>query len=105
MKAASNKAQRGVTVNETVTKINNRITIPRYMKPACIIFLIVVANSSVAAENGGNLWWPQFRGPNCSGLGAGKPPVHFGPSQNVQWKTSVGPGISSPVIWAERVFL
>src|SRR6185295_4427355 len=78
------------------------------MKPtAWIIFLIVVAlsRSSRAAENGGELWWPQFRGPNSSGLGGGNPPVHFGPGQNVQWKTPVGSGLSSPIIWAERVFL
>jgi outer membrane protein assembly factor BamB len=77
------------------------------MKPAWIIFLVVVAlaNSSRAAENGAELWWPQFRGPNSSGLGGGKPPVHFGPGQNMQWKTAVGAGLSSPIIWAERVFL
>jgi outer membrane protein assembly factor BamB len=51
------------------------------------------------------MWWPQFRGPRSSGLGEGKPPVHFGPDQNVQWKTPVGSGLSSPIIWAERVFL
>jgi outer membrane protein assembly factor BamB len=75
------------------------------MKPAWIIFLVVVASFSRAAENGGELWWPQFRGPNSSGLGGGKPPVHFGPGQNVQWKTAVGSGSSSPIIWAERLFL
>ena len=77
------------------------------MRPTCIIFLLVIvlSSSSRAAENGGELWWPQFRGPNSSGLGGGKPPVHFGPGQNVQWKTAVGSGLSSPIIWAERVFL
>jgi outer membrane protein assembly factor BamB len=38
-------------------------------------------------------------------VGGGKPPVHFGPGQNVQWKTAVGSGLSSPIIWAERIFL
>src|SRR5262245_32705345 len=77
------------------------------MKPTWIIFLVfvVLSSSPRAAEKVGELWWPQFRGPNSSGLGAGKPPVHFGPDQNVQWKTAVGSGASSPVIWAERVFL
>jgi outer membrane protein assembly factor BamB len=78
------------------------------MKPATwIIFLIIVAlaSSSRAAENGGELWWPQFRGPNSSGIGGGKPPVQFGPGQNVQWKTPVGSGLSSPIICAECVFL
>src|SRR5688572_341737 len=77
------------------------------MKPRWIIFLFIVAlcNSAPAAENSSDLWWPQFRGPNSSGLGAGKPPVHFGPDQNVQWKTPVGPGLSSPIIWGDRIFL
>lgn len=77
------------------------------MKPAWIIYLmfVVLASSTRAAENGAELWWPQFRGPNSSGVGQGKPPVHFGPGQNVQWKTAVGAGLSSPIIWAERVFL
>ena len=57
------------------------------------------------AQQGGKVWWPQFRGPNSSGLGEGKPPVNFGPDQNVLWKTAVGPGLSSPIIWGGRIFL
>jgi outer membrane protein assembly factor BamB len=49
--------------------------------------------------------WPQFRGPNSSGIGDGNPPVDFGPSQNVVWKTAVGAGLSSPIIAKGRVFL
>jgi len=77
------------------------------MKRAWIIFAVVTGLSSSwgAEDHGRDLWWPQFRGPNSSGLGAGKPPVHFGPGQNVQWKTAVGSGLSSPIIWADRVFL
>jgi outer membrane protein assembly factor BamB len=56
-------------------------------------------------QNGGKLWWPQFRGPNSSGVGEGKPPVNFGPDQNVLWKTALGPGLSSPIIWEGRIFL
>src|SRR5688572_14490792 len=51
------------------------------------------------------VWWPQFRGPNASGLGAGRPPVHFGPDQNVLWKIPVGTGLSSPIVWDDRIFL
>src|SRR5215470_19018301 len=72
-----------------------------------IILLVTVILSTFAGatQNSGKAWWPQFRGPNSSGLGGGKPPVHFGPGQNVQWKTAVGKGLSSPIIWADRVFL
>jgi outer membrane protein assembly factor BamB len=70
-----------------------------------LLAIVLLSNVTVAAQQGGNVWWPQFRGPNSSGLGGGKPPVHFGPNQNVRWKTSVGAGLSSPIIWDERIFL
>src|SRR5437762_7325901 len=72
-----------------------------------IILLATVVLSSFprSAENGGEVWWPQFRGPNSSGLGGGKPPLHFGPGQNVLWKAAVGSGLSSPIVWGQRVFL
>ncbi len=58
-----------------------------------------------SAANDGKAWWPQFRGPNSSGLGEGRPPVQFGPDQSLIWKTAVGPGLSSPIVWEGRVFL
>jgi outer membrane protein assembly factor BamB len=72
-----------------------------------ITILAVLALSSFvgAAQNSAKTWWPQFRGPNSSGIGEGKPPVNFGPDQNVLWKTDVGPGLSSPIIWEGRIFL
>jgi len=51
--------------------------------------------------------WPQFRGANCQGIAAEgeKPPVEFGPAKGCLWKTPVPPGISSPCVWGERIFL
>lgn len=50
--------------------------------------------------------WPQFRGPNSSGVAdAVNLPVEFGPQKNVIWKTSLPPGHSSPVIAGNRIFL
>ena len=50
--------------------------------------------------------WPQFRGPNGSGIAvAGNPPAEFGPDKAVAWKTAVPEGISSPVVWGDRVFV
>ena len=48
--------------------------------------------------------WPQFRGPNATGVAAADaaPPVKFGPAK---WKTPLPLGHSSPVVWADRVFL
>ena len=74
---------------------------------SCITLVAALALSSFgsAAQKSGKVWWPQFRGPNSSGLGEGRPPVHFGPDQNVLWKTAVGAGLSSPIVWEDRVFL
>ena len=70
-----------------------------------LLAIVVLANFGVAAQRGGKVWWPQFRGPGSSGLGVGKPPIHFGPDQNVRWKTALGAGLSSPIIWNERIFV
>jgi outer membrane protein assembly factor BamB len=70
-----------------------------------LLAIVVLSNFAVVAQQGGKASWPQFRGPNSSGLGGGQPPVHFGPDQNVRWKTPVGPGLSSPIIWDRRIFL
>src|SRR5580765_640486 len=77
------------------------------MSASLITLLTAGILSGLAGErqNGDKLWWPQFRGPNSSGVGEGKPPVNFGPDQNVFWKTALGPGLSSPIIWEGRIFL
>lgn len=50
--------------------------------------------------------WPQFRGPNASGVADGaKPPIHFGPTTHLRWKTAVPAGVSSPIVWGDRVFV
>ena len=51
--------------------------------------------------------WPQFRGPNGSGIAAAtaRPPVEFGPQKNVKWKVAVPSGASSPVIAGDKLFL
>jgi len=50
--------------------------------------------------------WPQFRGPNASGVAESAcPPIHFGPDTNLIWKVPVPSGVSSPVIWGGRIFL
>ncbi len=70
--------------------------------PALIVLLLAFA---AAADDRDYLSWPQFRGPNSSGIGSGKPPVEFGSDQNVLWKATVGSGLSSPVIAKGRIFL
>ncbi len=66
---------------------------------------IIAVATVVLSSFAGAADWPQFRGPNSSGIGDGKPPVEFGPNRNVLWKTAVGPGLSSPIIAKGRLFL
>ena len=64
--------------------------------------LLLHAPSLPAAET----FWPQFRGPNGSGVAlTAKPPLHFGPATNLLWKVALPPGYSSPCVWGERIFL
>ncbi|MBY0459361.1 MAG: PQQ-like beta-propeller repeat protein, partial [Gemmataceae bacterium] len=50
--------------------------------------------------------WPQFRGPNGAGVADGqKPPIKFGPKENLAWKVAVPPGASSPVVIGNKIVL
>jgi outer membrane protein assembly factor BamB len=50
--------------------------------------------------------WPQFRGPNASGISEETNlPASFGPGENVIWNTPVPMGNSSPVVAGDRVYL
>ena len=51
--------------------------------------------------------WPQFRGPNCSGISSETTslPLHFSATQNVRWQQAVGDGVGGAVVAAGRVFV
>jgi outer membrane protein assembly factor BamB len=51
--------------------------------------------------------WPQFRGPDGLGVAPDgmKLPTEFGPAGHVVWKADLPPGLSSPCVWGERIFL
>ncbi len=64
----------------------------------------LIALSAFAADSN----WPQFRGPDASGVGSGSPPVEWNgeSGKNILWKTEVpGLGHSSPIIWGDRIFV
>ncbi|HUL51024.1 MAG TPA: PQQ-binding-like beta-propeller repeat protein, partial [Candidatus Nitrosotalea sp.] len=74
------------------------------MNQRILLFVITVAISflsAIASEE-----WPTFRGPNCSGVSqSARPPVKFGPDENVRWKVEVPWSPSAPCVWGERIFL
>ena len=66
-----------------------------------ILFLsFVLFHSSPAVAE-----WPQFRGPNATGISIEPVPTHFGPDLNEFWRLKVGAGHSSPIISGESIFL
>jgi outer membrane protein assembly factor BamB len=65
------------------------------------LVLVGVVGACLTAVN-----WPQFRGPNGSGVAETSGlPVEFGPEANVIWKTVLPPGYSSPALAGGRVFV
>ena len=51
--------------------------------------------------------WPQFRGSNGSGVSLEKQslPTEITPDKNVLWSRTLPPGVSSPVIFGQRMYL
>jgi outer membrane protein assembly factor BamB len=82
-----------------VSKLRNTVGAP--LIASLVASLLMLSATGAAAED-----WPQFRGPNGSGVSVstGLPEV-FGPEKNVVWKTPLPPGHSSPVLTRDRVFV
>ena len=74
---------------------------PRWVVTFQVVFALLVGTAARAED------WPQFRGPNSSGVavGAGRLPVEFSATENVRWSASVGDGVGCPVVAAGRVFV
>ena len=68
---------------------------------ACAIVILSLVNRGSAASAN----WPEFRGPNASGVAAkAKPPVKITPT-NFLWRTEVPWSPSSPSISGDSIFL
>ena len=67
-----------------------------------LVSLLAVFSHPLQAED-----WPQFRGPNCSGISTSSQalPVKFSATEKVAWTTKLGDGIGCPVVAAGRVFV
>jgi outer membrane protein assembly factor BamB len=64
--------------------------------------LAIALGVSVSAAD-----WPQWRGPRGTGATDDKNlPVTWTASENVAWKAAIGGlGVSSPIVWGDRVFV
>jgi hypothetical protein len=77
------------------------------MKPHKLlaIFVCLALPGRLPAVASDDASWPQFRGPNGSGVAnAFKPPVKI-VTDRAAWKTPLPPGTSSPVLWGSRISL
>ena len=66
------------------------------------LVLLLTARTPAQADD-----WPQFRGPNCSGISReGKPlPTKFSATENLRWSAEVGDGVGGAVVAAGRLFV
>ncbi len=75
-----------------------------------LLFLCLTASAPAWADPA-DAFWPQWRGPLCSGAAPlaaplANPPLTWSETNNVQWKTAIpGEGDASPIVWGDRVFL
>jgi outer membrane protein assembly factor BamB len=69
-----------------------------------VVIFFTAVNALFAADSP---QWPQFRGPNGSGVAAAeaKPPIHFSQTNGATWSIEVPWSPSSPCVWTDRIFL
>ena len=76
----------------------------RVLEIAMLLATLLVLSAPARAQD-----WPSFRGPDASGVAnAATPPTSWdvAAGSNVAWSAEIpGFGHSSPVVWADRVFL
>jgi len=76
----------------------------------CAVGLLLTmagAASGQASAAGAQSDWPQWRGPLASGVApSANPPVEWAENKNIRWKAAIpGQGLSSPIVWKDRIFL
>ncbi len=72
------------------------------------LLAVVLTVAPTLARAAADTPWPQFRGPQSSGVAADDPrlPDRWSTTENVLWKADIpGTGWSSPVVWGDHVFL
>lgn len=68
-------------------------------------FLFLHSSCYLSAQNDFLNYWPQWRGPVNNGIAVkGNPPVEFGETKNLKWKTAIpGKAHSTPIVWEDKI--
>ena len=68
---------------------------------------LVLASASADQKSPAESYWPQWRGPQMTGVSrTAQPPTEWSETKNVRWKIEIpGRGSASPVVWGDRVYL
>jgi outer membrane protein assembly factor BamB len=74
---------------------------------AMILALCCVLSANGEENSDKKHHWPQWRGPLGTGVAPdADPPVEWSETENIRWKTALpGLGHSTPIVWADRIFL
>ena len=68
--------------------------------------LLLLALSCVCKSAKADTNWPRFLGPKGRATSLdSKVPIHWNASKNLKWKTPIGAGSSSPIVWNGNVFV
>jgi outer membrane protein assembly factor BamB len=103
----------GLTFERTDGKVTRvvlrRFTAESYYYPARAVAKPAAPPKEGAGTVAAGMDWPQFRGPNATGIADGQhPPTTWDvkAGTNVLWKTPIpGLGHSCPIVWGDRVFV
>ena len=72
-----------------------------------LLVAALLSSAAGAANPDAERFWPQWRGPNATGVSAhANPPLEWSETKNIKWKVEIpGRGSASPVVWGDRLFL
>jgi outer membrane protein assembly factor BamB len=75
-------------------------------RTAGVLFSVLSLVSALGESPSDGDWWPQFLGPNGRATaGEQSIPLMFAPGENRLWSVPTPEGNSSPIIWADRIFI
>src|SRR6266436_8510792 len=80
------------------------------MRPIALFLVtasLLLPSMLYASSSDANQFWPQWRGPLATGAAPlADPPVSWSESEHMKWKVKLpGSGDSTPIVWADRVFI